>query len=132
MDIVSAAPSAIQSEAKGGTSVKYGSDFGGLFVQDSNGTMRRWMTTNTVYEFEGANNPMSAPSEADTVQARTEYSSDSGLDLEKDMLRAVFTNGKRCKDTGGLSGAERRFQGCLSRPQAFSPSSSPSPCRDLL
>jgi hypothetical protein len=133
MGIVSAAPSVITLEARGDTSVKYGCDFGDLFVQDSNEAMRHWMTASTVYEFDDANNPMSAPFEAGTARAPTEYNPDSDSDLEKDLLRTVFAKGKSCKDIGDLSGAERQFGNCPSRLHAFSgPSSRASLQRSIV
>jgi hypothetical protein len=110
----------MQSEVKGAASVKYGSDFGDLFVKDANEAMRRWMATNIVHEFEDANAPMPAPSEAGTLQTPTEYGSESDSDIEKDMVRALFSKGKKCKEMGNLPGAERQFRICLSRLHALS------------
>ena len=68
--------------------------------------MYRCMTTNTVYEYDDANNSISTRPSAGTEQALTEHSSDSESDLEKDMLRAVFATGKRCRKAENLAGAE--------------------------
>ncbi|KAF2999738.1 hypothetical protein E8E13_004417 [Curvularia kusanoi] len=55
------------------------------------------------------------PSEASTGQAPTIYESDSDSVIEHELVRALFSNGKKRKDQGDLVGAERHLRNCLSR-----------------
>lgn len=114
-DVVSTASTTLGPEGSERASVKYGSDFGDVFKKDSNETMQRWMSSNTVYEFDDVEAPTLDPSEASTGDTITVYESDSDSDIEHELVRALFNNGKRRKEQGDLRGAERHLRNCLSR-----------------
>lgn len=113
-DVVSTASSTLTVEASDRVSVKHGSDFGDVFVKDANETMLRWMSSNTVYEFDDME-PLPDPSEASTGDVPTEYMSDSDSDIESEMIRALFNNAKKLKEDGDFTGAERKLRNCLTR-----------------
>jgi hypothetical protein len=108
--VVSSASSTLTVETSDKTSVKHGSEFGDVFFKDENEPMLRWMSSNTVYEFDEMD-----PSEASTGDVPTEYQSDSDSDIENEMIRALFNNAKKLKNAGDLVGAERKFRNCLTR-----------------
>jgi hypothetical protein len=114
-DVVSTASTTLAPETSERASVKYGSDFGDVFKKESNETMQRWISSNTVYEFEDAEAPAPDPSETSIGEALTEYQSDSDSDIENELVRALFNNGKKRKKDGDLQGAARTLQNCLSR-----------------
>jgi tetratricopeptide (TPR) repeat protein len=114
-DVVSTASTTLGPEGTERTSVKYGSDFGDVFRKDANEPMQRWMSSHTVYEYDDAEAPTLDPSEASTGDAPTMYESDSDSDIEHELVRALFSNGKKRKDQGDLPGAERHLKNCLSR-----------------
>jgi hypothetical protein len=114
-DVVSTASTTLGPEGSERASVKYGSDFGDVFKKNSNPTMQRWISSNTVYEFEDVEAPTLDPSETSTGDAFTEYQSDSDSDIENELVRALFSNGKKRKEQGDLHGAERHLRNCLSR-----------------
>ena len=113
-DVVSIASSTLTVDVSDKKSIKHGSDFGDLFVQDTNETMMRWMSSNTVYEYEEMS-PLPDPSETSTGDARTEYPSDSDSDLESDIFKALFNSAKKLMEEGDLIGAERKLCNCLAR-----------------
>ena len=113
-DVVSTASSTLTVDVSDKKSVKHGSDFGDLFVQDTNETMMRWMSSNTVYEYEEMS-PLPDPSETSTGNAHTEYPSDSDSDLESDIFKALFNSAKKLMEEGDLIGAERKLCNCLAR-----------------
>jgi len=98
-DVVSIASSTLTVDVSDKKSIKHGSDFGDLFVQDTNETMMRWMSSNTVYEYEEMS-PLPDPSETSTGDARTEYPSDSDSDLESDIFKALFNSAKKLMEEG--------------------------------
>lgn len=115
-DVVSTASTTLNAETSDKVSVKYGgSDFGDVFVKDANEPMLRWMASHTVYEYEDMESPFPDPSEASTGEAATEYQSDSDSDIENEMIRSLFNEGKKRKDNGDLAGAVRHFHNCLKR-----------------
>ncbi|KZM21005.1 hypothetical protein ST47_g7816 [Ascochyta rabiei] len=114
-DVVSTASTTLGPEGSDKASAKYGSDFGDVFKKESNETMQRWMSSNTVYEFDDVEAPTLDPSETSTGDALTVYESDSDSDIENELVRALFNNGKRRKEQGDLHGAERHLRNCLSR-----------------
>ena len=114
-DVVSTASTTLGPEGSERASVEYGSDFGDVFKKDSNETMQRWMSSNTVYEYDDAEAPTLDPSEASTGDALTVYESDSDSDIEHELVKALFNNGKKRKEQGDLHGAERHLRNCLSR-----------------
>jgi hypothetical protein len=113
-DVVSTTSSTLTVDMVDRTSVRHGSDFGDVFVKDTNEAMLRWMSSNTVYEFEDMV-PHTDPSEASTGDAVTEYQSDSDSDLETEMVRALFKSAITLKEVGDLHGAERKLRNCLTR-----------------
>jgi hypothetical protein len=114
-DVVSTASTTLGPEGTERASVRYGSDFGDVFKKDANEPMQRWMSSHTVYEYDDAEAPTLDPSEASTGDAPTMYESDSDSDIEHELVRALFSNGKKRKDQGDLHGAERHLKNCLSR-----------------
>lgn len=114
-DVVSTASTTLTAEPSDRVSVKNGSEFGDVFVKDANETMLRWMASNTVYEYEDVEAPMPDPSEGSTAGATTEYQSDSDSDIENEMIRALFNDGKKRKEQGDFVVAVRYFRNCLTR-----------------
>ena len=114
-DVVSTASTTLGPEGTERASVRHGSDFGDVFRKDANEPMQRWMSSHTVYEYDDAEAPTLDPSEASTGDAPTMYQSDSDSDIEHELVRALFSNGKKRKDQGDLHGAERHLKNCLSR-----------------
>ncbi|KAF3043780.1 hypothetical protein E8E12_010203 [Didymella heteroderae] len=114
-DVVSTASTTLAPETSERASVKCGSDFGDVFRKESNEPMQRWISSNTVYEYEDAEAPAPDPSETSTGEALTEYQSDSDSDIEAELVRALFSNGKKRKKDGDLQGAARTLKNCLSR-----------------
>ncbi|KAJ4986813.1 alpha-ketoglutarate dehydrogenase complex subunit [Stagonosporopsis vannaccii] len=114
-DVVSTASTTLGPEGSERASVKYGSDFGDIFRRQSNEPMQRWMSSHTVYEYDDVEAPTHDPSEASTGDALTLYESDSDSDIEHELVRALFINGKKRKEEGDLHGAERHLRNCLSR-----------------
>jgi hypothetical protein len=112
--VVSSASSTLTVGTSYKTPVKHGSEFGDVFFKDENEPMLRWMSSNTVYEFDEMT-PFADPSEASTGDVPTEYQSDSDSDIENEMIRTLFNNAKRLKNDGDLTGAERKFRNCLTR-----------------
>jgi hypothetical protein len=113
-DVVSTTSSTLTVETSDKKSVRHGSDFGDLYVRDTNEPMMRWMSSNTVYEYDEMS-PLPDPSEASTGDTQPEYVSDSDSDLENDMIRALFTSATKLMGEGDLIGAERKLRNCLSR-----------------
>ncbi|KAF1926472.1 uncharacterized protein M421DRAFT_102513 [Didymella exigua CBS 183.55] len=114
-NVVSTASTTLAPESSEKASVKYGSDFGDIFKKESNEPMQRWISSNTVYEYEDAEAPAPDPSETSTGEAITEYQSGSDSDIENELVRALFNNGKKRKNDGDLQGAARTLKNCLSR-----------------
>lgn len=114
-DVVSTASTTLGPEGSERASVRYGSDFGDVFKKSTTEPMQRWMSSHTVYEYDDADAPTLDPSEASTGDVPTVYESDSDSDIEHELVRALFNNGKTRKDQGDLHGAERHLRNCLSR-----------------
>lgn len=113
-DVVSTASSTLTVDAVERTPARYGSDFGDVFIKDTNETMLRWMSSNTVHEYDEIL-PYPDPSEASIGDAITEYHSDSDSDIETEMIKALFTMAKKLKKEGDAVGAERKLRNCLTR-----------------
>jgi len=109
VDVVSNASTTLAGEA---ASVKYGSDFGDVFPPEEKETMKRWMDSNTVYEYEEIESSFqtSLP-----MLSETGGESESDSDIETEMIRALFKNGKKSKESGDLKSAERLLRNCLTR-----------------
>lgn len=114
-EVVSTASTNLNGDSNDKISGRCGSDFGDIFVKDANEPMLRWFASNTVYEYEDVEAPISAPPETSTGDALTEYHSDTDSDIENDMIRSLFKEGNRRQRQGDLTGAVRRFQNCLTR-----------------
>lgn len=114
-EVVSTASTTLNADPGDRASVRYGSDFGDVFVRDANEPMLRWFASNTVYEYEDAEAPLPAPSEASTGDALTEYHSDTDSDLENDLIKSLFKEGRKRREHGDLTGAVRHFRNCLTR-----------------
>jgi hypothetical protein len=114
-DVVSTASTTLNAETSEKISVRGGSDFGDLFIRDANEPMLRWFASNTVYEFEDMELPLPDTSEISTGDSPTDYQSDSDSDIENDLIRSLFNEGKKRKEHGDISGAIRHFQNCLTR-----------------
>jgi hypothetical protein len=114
-EVASTASTTLNADTSDRISVKYGSDFGDVFAKDSNEPMLRWMSSNTVYEFEDMDTRFPDPSEASTGEAPTEYQSDSDSDIENEMIRSLFNEGKKRKEQNDVMGAIRHFRNCLTR-----------------
>ncbi|KAL6711067.1 hypothetical protein ACN47E_006942 [Coniothyrium glycines] len=114
-DVVSTASTTLNAETSDRISVRYGSDFGDVFLKDANEPMLRWMSSNTVYEYESMEDPTLDPSETSTGDAQTEYQSDSDSDIESELIRSLYNEGKKRKERDDLAGAVRHFRNCLTR-----------------
>lgn len=114
-DVVSNASTTINVDTGDKASIRNSSDFGDVFVRDTNEPMLRWFTSNTVYEYEDVEAPLPAPSEANMEDTLTEYQSDSDSDLEKDLIWSLFHEGEKRKQRGDLESAIRHFKNCLAR-----------------
>jgi len=114
-DVVSTASTNFNVDSNDKIPGRCGSDFGDIFVKDANEPMLRWFASNIVYEYEDVEAPIPAPPDASTGDALTEYHSDTDSDIENDMIRSLFKEGKRRQGQGDLTGAVRRFQNCLTR-----------------
>ncbi|KAJ6278626.1 hypothetical protein J3E71DRAFT_182561 [Bipolaris maydis] len=114
-DVVATASTNLNVDSNGKTTGTCGSDFGDVFVKDVNEPMLRWFASNTVYEYEDVEAPIPAPPDASNGDAMTGYHSDTDSDIENDMIRSLFKEGKKRQGQGDLTGAVRRFQNCLTR-----------------
>lgn len=114
-DVVSTASTNFNVDSNDKIPGRCGSDFGDIFVKDANEPMLRWFASNTVYEYEDVEAPIPTPPDASTGDALTEYHSDTDSDIENDMIRSLFKEGKKRQGQGDLTGAVRRFQNCLTR-----------------
>ncbi|EUC48640.1 hypothetical protein COCMIDRAFT_51809, partial [Bipolaris oryzae ATCC 44560] len=114
-DVVSTASTNFNVDSNDKAPGRCGSDFGDIFIKDANEPMLRWFASNTVYEYEDVEAPIPAPPDASTGDALIEYHSDTDSDIENDMIRSLFKEGKRRQGQGDLTGAVRRFQNCLTR-----------------
>lgn len=104
-DVVSTASTTLAPEPSEKVSVKYGSDSGDVFKKESHELMQRWISSNTIYEYEDAEAPVPDPSETGKGEPLTEYQSDRDSDIENDLVKALFDNGKKRKEEGNLQGA---------------------------
>jgi hypothetical protein len=113
-DVISTASSTLTVEISDKKSVKCGSDFGDLVTQSTNEPMMRWISSNTVSEYDEIS-PLQDLSEASTGHVCTDYPSDSDSDIESDMIKALFNNATELVSEGDLVGAERKLSNCLTR-----------------
>ena len=124
--VVSSASTTLGIDHADHLSVNYGSEFGDCFPPQPSETMLRWVSSNTVYEFEDL-------SQGSTVQRQKEPSgqdtqppgntsdidhsdhSDSDNDLDVEIVQALLRRGKEKLVMDDFSGAERFLRNCLSR-----------------
>jgi hypothetical protein len=129
--VVSSATTVLGVEDPDRISVTYGSDFGDVFPSQPGEAMLRWMSSNTVYEFEEDDldtrparrkSPTGAKL-GEKLQVVDESSlseqSDSDADLEMEMLQALLKRGKEKMAGKDLEGAEKFFKNCLARATAL-------------
>ncbi|KAF4629650.1 hypothetical protein G7Y89_g8493 [Cudoniella acicularis] len=108
-------------------SVTYGSEFGDVFPSEPGETMLRWISSNTVYEFEegpdadpeskGRGSPSRNKFQAVDEVSLSEQS-DSDADLEVEMFQALLKLGKEKLEGNDFDSAERLFRNCLTRTSA--------------
>jgi hypothetical protein len=104
-------------------SVTYGSDFGDCFPSEPGETMLRWISSNTVYEFENDRDADFAQGGRTASEMRIQKpdetvdtdQSDSDTDLELEMVQALLKQGQEMLAAEDFKGAERHFRNCLSR-----------------
>jgi len=103
-------------------SVTYGSEFGDVFPSEPGETMLRWISSNTVYEFEGEHE--SRLDSQRRVRSGNLESIEEGLgseqfdsddDLEMEIIQAMIKKGKEKFEEKDFGGAEKLFRNCLAR-----------------
>lgn len=122
--IVSSASSTLSVDHSDRMSVAYQSDFGDCFPPEPEETMRRWISSNTVYEFEeemgtassisGPNDPFGKGLEL-AESGRESDQSDSDGELEAEIIQSLLRRGKDKLASQEYEAAERHFRNCLSR-----------------
>jgi hypothetical protein len=122
--VVSSASTALGIDHADHFSVTYGSDFGDCFPSKPSESILRWVSSNTVYEFEEDLSHASALQDqnrasGENIQRPSRNTdidhSDSDNDLEVEIVQALLRRGKERLDAEDFSGAERLFRNCLSR-----------------
>lgn len=105
-------------------SVKYGSEFGDCFPSEPSEIMLRWVSSNTVYEFEedvqqATSGPGRRAASGKSPQRASDKSendsSDSDNDLEVEIIQALLRQGQERYDIEDFGGAERFLRNCLTR-----------------
>ena len=90
------------------------SDFGDVFPVQYNVAMRRWVESNTVYEYDEAASRAPPQSIADVpTLEESDKGSDSDVDLEDEMTRLALDAGKQKLAAGDSKGCERMLRSCL-------------------
>ena len=121
--VISSASTTLSIEHADHFSVTCGSEFGDCFPSQPNETVLRWVSSNTVYEFEDMQQANSVPSQRASSKknarrasdtSESDYS-DSDNDLEAEIIQALLKRGQKRLDVEDFSGAERVFQNCLTR-----------------
>lgn len=123
-DCVRSAASTISSAttivaSRGGTDQNLpssSSDFGDVFPVQYNVAMRRWVESNTIYEYDEAASRAPPQSVADVpTLGESDNGSDSDVDLEDEMTRLLLDTGKQKLAAGDSKGGERMLRNCLRR-----------------
>ena len=105
-------------------SVTYGSEFGDCFPSEPGEAMLRWISSNTVYEFEeeravdltAQGRKAGSRKNLQPVDEVIESDQpDSDTDLEVEIIQALLKQGKEKLATEDFKGAERLFRNCLTR-----------------
>src|SRR5207245_2244254 len=91
ISVVSSASTTLGAEDTDGFSVTYGSEFGDLFPREPGETMLRWISSNTVYEFDEEPVAEASPKgrNLESVKEDSEQS-DSDSDLEAEILQVLL------------------------------------------
>jgi hypothetical protein len=121
--VVSSASTILGVEDVDQFSVINRSEFGDIFSSEPGETMRRWISSKTVSEFEedrvGESSSKRRNIASDYRQAVEESTeseqSDSDTDLEMEIVQALLKRGKEKFEAKDLEAAERLFRNCLSR-----------------
>jgi hypothetical protein len=118
--IVSSASTSLGAEQPDYFSVTDRSEFGGLFPSDPGETMLRWISSNTVYEFEEETAIESSPKGRDFGSILPPFAgespeSDSDNELEEEILQALIKVGREKFQAKDFEGAERLLRNCLDR-----------------
>lgn len=120
--VISSASTALGTEYPQHSSVTYGSDFGDCFPSEHGETMLRWISSNTVYEFdeepttESSSKQRKLKSNLQPVEESTgSEQSDSDSDLEVELLHVLMKHGKEKHLTKDYETAERLFRTCLTK-----------------
>ena len=119
--VISSASTTLGVEHANDFSVAYGSEFGDLFPSESGETMLRWISSNTVYEFEeesaaesSSRRPSHRPGHFQSPEESTTLEqSDSDNDLEVEIFQALLKRGKEKFRAEDFGDAERLFRNCL-------------------
>lgn len=102
----------------------HGSDFGDLFPPEPNEAMMRWISSNTVYEFDGDQGSETTLQDQKSTSGKGVVSadevndsdnSDSDVELEVEIIQEIFKRGKKAFDEDDFQRAERTLRGCLTR-----------------
>jgi hypothetical protein len=118
--IASSASTSLGAEQPDYFSVSDRSELGGLFPSEPGETMLRWISSNTVYEFE-AETAIESPSKGrDFVSTFPPFAgenpeSDSDNELEEEILQALIKVGREKFQAKDFEGAERLLRNCLDR-----------------
>jgi hypothetical protein len=121
--VVSSASTTLGVENSGRLST-YGSEFGDCFPPEPSETMLRWISSNTVHEFEEEKDtesllsgpkPASGKSLELVEESQESDQSDSDGELEAEIIQSLLRLGKDKLASGGFEDAERHFRNCLAR-----------------
>lgn len=121
--VASSASTTLANDQPDHFSVAYGSEFGDVLPAQPGETMMRWISSNTVYEFEeepnsdlgsGGNEASGKPLKPIDERSGSEQS-DSDNDLEAELVQAMLNKGKEKFEAKDYKGAERLFKNCLTR-----------------
>jgi len=122
--VVSSASTTLGVENSGRLSVTYGSEFGDCFPPEPSETMLRWISSNTVNEFEEEKDtessfsgpkPASGKSLELVDESQDSDQSDSDGELEAEIIQSLLRRGKDKLASQEFEDAERHFRNCLSR-----------------
>jgi tetratricopeptide (TPR) repeat protein len=121
--VVSSASTTLAVDQPDHFSVTYGSEFGDVFPAQPGETMLRWISSNTVYEYEeepnsdlGSGVNVTSEKCLQPVDEGTgSEQSDSDNDLEAEIFQALLNKGKEKFGAKDYQSAERLFKNCLTR-----------------
>ncbi|KAH6668378.1 hypothetical protein B0J14DRAFT_704048 [Halenospora varia] len=121
--VVSSASTALGIDDTDRFSVAHQSEFGDLFPPEPNEAMTRWISSNTVYEFEGDQSSETTVQEQRPAfgkgigpdEARDSDHPDSEAELEIEIIQEFFKRGRKKLNEGEFEGAERLLRSCLTR-----------------